>query len=364
MTQHNQNPNPTSQVDDDEIDLMALAKTVWKGRKTIIKTTLIFMGIGLLVAIFSEKEYTASTTFVPQTSDSKIGGSLGGLAAMAGINLGGMNSNSGISPDLYPQIISSIPFQKELLETPLTIKGEKGKITFKEYYTNVKTPGLLGYIKKYTIGLPGLIIKALKGSPKKDQPNVNSQLLMISEDEKGLIEQLSGQLELSVNDVDGSIMLSAKMPEATASAELAIKTEKLLQSYVIDFEIEKSKEQLEFIKKRYEEVEKKFKKIQYNVASYQDKNKYISTALGKTRLQMLLDEYDLIYGVYSELAKQFEAQYLQVTKDTPVFTVIKPVSVPTERSKPKRKIILMIWVFLGGVCGIGIVFGRKIQMKN
>ncbi len=94
MTQQH---NTTKQeVDEDEIDLIALAKTLWEGRKTVIKTTLIFMAIGLFVAIFSQKEYTAATTFMPQTTDGKIGGSLGGLAAMAGINLGGMSSDSGI----------------------------------------------------------------------------------------------------------------------------------------------------------------------------------------------------------------------------------------------------------------------------
>ena len=67
---------------DDEIDLIQLAKTLWNGRKTVIRTTLIFMVLGLFIAIFSAKEYTASTTMVPQSAEggSKLG-SLGGLGS-------------------------------------------------------------------------------------------------------------------------------------------------------------------------------------------------------------------------------------------------------------------------------------------
>ncbi len=64
---------------EDEIDLMELVQKIWAGRKTIFKFLIIFGIIGLFVAIFSETEYTASTTVIPQTSSgNKMGGSLGG----------------------------------------------------------------------------------------------------------------------------------------------------------------------------------------------------------------------------------------------------------------------------------------------
>jgi len=66
----------------------------------------------------------------------------------------------------------------------------------------------------------------------------------------------------------------------------------------------------------------------------------------------------LIYGIYSELAKQLEQAKIQVKQDTPVFTIIEPISVPTKKSKPNRPMILFIWLFLGGILGTGIVFGK------
>lgn len=51
----NNNLQQNQPMEEDEIDLLALAKTLWNGRKTVIKTTLIFMILGLFIAIFSEK---------------------------------------------------------------------------------------------------------------------------------------------------------------------------------------------------------------------------------------------------------------------------------------------------------------------
>jgi LPS O-antigen subunit length determinant protein (WzzB/FepE family) len=361
-----ENTKPTLPSEEDEIDLIALAKTLWSGRKTIIKITLIFMAIGLFVAIFSEKEYTASTTIVPATQGKSIGGSLGGLAAMAGINLGSLGSDSGISPSLYPQIVNSIPFQKQLLQTPLTIEGQDKPITYTDYYTNVYSPSLLGYIKKFTIGLPGLILKAIKSKPviasrhpELVEGEVKEQIQTITDDENQLIKQLKNQLAIDINDKDGYVSISATLPQSEAAAQLAKKAQELLQHYIINFKVQKSKEQLKFIQGRYQEKEKEFRNIQNQLASFKDRNQNINTTLAQSKLVQLQSEYDLAFSVYTELAKQLETQQLQVKQDTPVFTVLKPVTIPMEKAKPKRVLILVIWTFLGAIIGIGIVFGKE-----
>jgi LPS O-antigen subunit length determinant protein (WzzB/FepE family) len=76
-------------------------------------------------------------------------------------------------------------------------------------------------------------------------------------------------------------------------------------------------------------------------------------------LMKLQKDYDLTFTVYSELAKQLETQEINVKEDTPVFTVIKPVSVPLSKSKPKRIIIIVIWMIFGTITGIMMVLGRE-----
>lgn len=351
----------TSQTED-EIDLIQLAKTLWEGRRTVIRTTIIFMVLGLFIAIFSAKEYTASTTMVPQSSEggSSMGSSLGGLAAMAGINLGSMGGGSDIPPTLYPKILGSIPFQKELMQTKLSIEGQNEKVTFADYYLEIKKPNLLGYIKKYSIGLPGVIIKAIRGDADKFQSRVEGEgLISISMDEKKLIERLSEQLSLEVNDKDGYVSLSARMPEAKAAAQLAKKAQELLQQAITAFKIQKAKDQLAFVEERYAEKQNEAGKAQQKLAKFRDRNKNVTRALAQTEEEGLLAEYNLVYGVYSELAKQLETQKIQVKEDTPVFTIIEPVSIPIDKSKPKRPMILIIWTFLGGIVGVGMVFGKE-----
>lgn len=358
-----QNKTITSRVEhEDEIDLIQLAKTLWAGRRSVIKTTLIFMLLGLFIALFSAKEYSASTTMVPQSADggSKLGGSLGGLAAMAGINLGSMGGGSTIPPTLYPKIMSSVPFQKEMMKTPISIEGQKEKVTFQDYYLEIAKPGLLGYIKKYTIGLPGVIIKAIRGDASTPlSKHATGNLLTISQDDKKLMELLSAQLSLEVNDKDGYVSISARMPEARPAAEMVQRAQILLQEAITDIKIKKAKDQMVFVEERYAEKEAAFTAAQNKLASFRDQNKNVSTAMAQTQMERLQSEFSMASSVYTELAKQLETQKIQVKEDTPVFTIIEPVVVPFERSKPKRAMILIIWTFLGGIVGVGMVFGKQ-----
>ena len=150
---------------EDEIDLIALFLKIWENKKLILKYFLIFFLIGIFVAIFSPKEYTAQSVVLPQSNSASGIGSLSGLAAIAGVSIG--NNNGDILPKLYPNIAQSIPFQKEMLKTPINITGIDEPISYQDYYQKYPKTNLLSTIKKYTIGLPGLIIGSFKSEEKK-----------------------------------------------------------------------------------------------------------------------------------------------------------------------------------------------------
>jgi len=80
---------------EDEIDLIELFKKVYNEKKLIFKVTLFTIVFGVVYALFQPNKFTSSTTFIPQLSSGvKTGGSsLGGLASLAGINLGGIWSS-------------------------------------------------------------------------------------------------------------------------------------------------------------------------------------------------------------------------------------------------------------------------------
>ncbi|WP_299017549.1 Wzz/FepE/Etk N-terminal domain-containing protein [uncultured Polaribacter sp.] len=348
--------------EDEFIDIIALLKNFWKSRKLILKIILFFFILGLFVAIFSKKSYTSSSVFVPLIEGKSPVSGLGGLASLAGINIGGGVTNSEISPELYPKIVNSIPFQLELLETKLSIEGQDSLISYRTFYENVYEAGVLANLKKYTIGLPGVLISFFKADEVDSEFSKRTkgeQIMSISSEEHNLINILNDQLDLEVNAKEGFVAVSFSFPEAKASAQLALKAQELLQKYALQFKAQKAIEQLSYIKDRYAEKSKEFNKAKIALARFQDRNRNINTAMGRTTLLSLQSEYNLIFSVYSELAKQLETQQLQVKKDTPLFTVLKPVTIPLQKSAPKRGLILFAFTFVGIVLGFGFVLGKE-----
>lgn len=342
-----------------EIDLIEIIRKLWAKRKFILKVTVVFMALGVLIALFSPKEYTAGCTMVPQIGEKTTGGNLSGLAAMAGINLGSNSGGDVLMPNVYPKILSSVPFQKELMQTEIKFEDYEQPVRLLDYYTGeeYRKFSLLGTIKKYTIGLPGLILGAL--SKEEATPGLpdsaSSGIQSLSKEEDDCMKILANLVTLTVNDKEGYITLSASMPEPVAAAQLAYKVQVLLQKYVTEFKIEKARANLEFIEERYADAKSEFERKQEELAEFRDANRNFASAVAKTTEERLSNEYAVVLGVYSELAKQREQANIQVKEDTPIFAVVEPVTVPTERSKPKRALICVAFTFLGGFCGVGLV---------
>lgn len=361
MNQQN-TPLHLSSPEEDEIDLIALAKTAWSGRRTIIKTTLLFTVLGVFVAISTPNQYSVTATLVPQASSgSKLGG-LSSLAAMAGFNMD-MGTTAELSPAIYPKIVQSVPFKLELLQTKIDFEGRDHAVTLYEYYTDdngSKSFNPIGFLKKYTIGLPGVIIKAIKGEQEETAVVQDSQheVISLSKEEYEILESIGESVSLNADVKEGTLSLTAIMPEALASAQLGQSALTLLQSYITKYKTEKAQEQLNFIQERFEVKKAEFEQVQLNLASFRDRNKFMSTAIAKTEEERLQSEYQIAFSVYNEMAKQLETAKIQVKQETPVLTVIEPIAVPNERSQPNRTQILMIWIFLGGVLGIAWVFGK------
>lgn len=347
-------------VADDEIDLLALVKTLWNGRKIIILSVISGAILGVAVALLSPKEYTASTVMVPQLGDSqsKLGG-LGGLAALAGLSLD-MPPGADLSPIIYPQIIKSIPFQLELMNVPLNFQEHAMPISLFDYYTKYSKSSVLGTIKKYTIGLPGVLISAIKGKPKEISlpGNSGNQPINLTANQNAVKNALEEIISLEVNSKEGFLTLTTRMPEALAAAQLAQQAQSLLQLYITKIKIEKAQFNLDFIQERYNETKSEFEKAQVSLAIVNDRNKNFTSSLPHIETDRIQTQYTITFSVFQELAKQIEQAKIQVKKETPIFTIVQPVIVPSEKSKPKKAMIVAIWLFLGGIVGVGIVFGK------
>ena len=357
----NKNKNMPQRYSDqeDEIDFVELAKTLWKGRKEVVRTTLIFIGIGLFVALTSPAEFTSSVVVKPtiSNSESKLSGGLGGLAAMAGINIGGASSIAEIHPTLYPKIVESYGFQKELMKSSVYVEDLNSEVSFEKYYTSIYNLSFFEIIKKYLVGLPRLIISIFK--PKKETLVYPENIFdTISEMDKEMIKRIKKQVNVYVDEKQGFVSLSATMPEPLQAAQVVLNAQNILQRKVINHKLKKIEEDLVFIEERYNEKKKEFEQAQENLAKYRDANKNVNTATALTELERLESEFELAFSVYSELAKQVETQKIQVKENTPVFAVLQNAVVPLEKSNTSKIMTLVIWSFLGLFLGIALIFGK------
>ena len=333
---------------DDEIDLIALLKTVFTARRFVLRTTTLFAVMGIVVALVSPVSYTASSTFMPQLSEGRSSSSLGGLASLAGINLSAVMGGQPqeISPSLYPKITKSIPYRLSLLNEPFG----PNDISMRTYILeNSSGPSVLSTIKKYTIGLPRLLFS----SSDSVSDNMESSLLTIREEDRDLFAYLDRVLTLEVDEKEGLVSLHAELDDRLVAAKLAQAATDLLQRNVIAFKSQSARNNLDFIERQFESKRQEFESIQDSIAIFKDQNLNITSSLYQNQLSRLESQFTLTSSVFQELAGQVEQAKIQVNKDTPIFTIIEPVSVPLERSKPKRSLIVVIWTLIGGALAVG-----------
>ena len=359
----NNNVQQQNNFEEEEIDIMAIIMRLWEKRWFIIKVTCVFAILGVFVAIFTPKEYTAKCVVVPETKGGAFSSSsLGGLAAMAGINLGAATGGEMLSPAMYDKLLKNINLRKELMQTLINWEEYEEPITILDYYTNpdyAKT-SVMGVVKKYTIGLPFTILNAIRGEQEKEEmqlPADGPKLSAYTQDELKCIKAFAGQYSVMADKKNGDVTITARMPEALAAAQVVDAVQNLLQKYVIELKLQKAEVNYEYIKQRYVEAKVVFEQKQEEYAKFQDANKVLTSALSKAKEEQMRSEFNVAKDLFNQLTTQLVQAEMKIKEDIPILTVVEPVQVPLERSKPQRVKILFMWCFLGGVFGCGLILG-------
>ena len=343
--------------EEEGIDLMAFVRSLWEGRKTIIICTVVFIVLGLVAAITMKRTYTVNTVMVPQLSSGK-NSSLSSLASLAGFDLG-TTASADLSPITYPQIVSSTPFRLELLHTPLHYEKADTAVSMLDYALNYSKPGVMATVMKYTIGLPGVILGAIRG--EKEELSLPAEgaadgpkPLLINKDEAKMMTAIGNTVSLSVDKKEGLLTLTVTGSEPIQTAELALKAQQLLQEQITRFRTEKAEAELEYVQARYTEVKAEADHYQNLLASVTDRSQSMTTTRSRIEMERVRSKYTVANSIFLEMAKQLEQSKMQVKRDTPAFTIVQPVAVPTKPSNSRAK-TLIVWTFLGIVLGCGIV---------
>ena len=299
----------------DEIDLAELWFAIWAGKKLIIAITFIFAVSSIIYAINQPNIYKASTLLAPASEQggagglAKMAGQFGGLASLAGINLGGGGTD----------------------KTGLALEVLKSRLFIENF------------INKHDLLVPLMAAKNW---------NINTNALVLDE------ELYNAKNKTWVREVD-----APKTPEPSSWESFKEFTE------ILSVSTDKETGMITLSIEHYSpEIAKQWliwlvAEINHTMRE-QDKSEaqrsidFLSEKLQETQLA------DMQTVFYQLIEEQTKTIMLAEVSQEYVLKTIDPANAPDEKAKPKRALIVILGTMLGGILSVLIVLVRYFTKNN
>ncbi len=347
-----------------EIDLLELAMKLWQQRKKIIVWCCIGAVLGLVVAFSIPREYETDVTLAPELGNNqKMSGGLGAMAAMVGLGSSAQAGADAVSPTLYPDVVSSVPFLVGLFNVPVEdIEGEK-VVTLREYIEeDLRSPWWSAII-----GLPFKLIGMLKSDDEEGDPNKKTNTFQLTQAESKVVEALRNRITSSVDTKTAVISISVKMQDPLISAVIADTVVYRLQEYITDYRTNKARKDLEYAEMLNKEAQDNYYKAQQTYADYLDRNNGLILHSAQTTRERLQNEATLAFNLYNQTSQNVQTAKAKVQENTPVYAIVSPATVPIKPVAPRKALILIGFVFLAFVASAAwILYGKPMleEIKN
>ena len=309
-----QNDIQAPQPYDDEIDLRELFTVLWAGKKLIVAITAIFAMVSVGYALSLANQYKASAVVSPsQSGGSSLGamaGQLGGLASLAGINIGSGESNE---TQEAMEIMQSWAFMEEFIQT---------------HDLQVPIYAAIGWDKG-------------SNSLKLDNDLYDATLKhwLIEGDESGenrapssweLYEAFRGRVAVSQDKKSGLINISVEY----YSPQIA---KQWVDLFIITIN--------DYMRAR------KLEQVNRNI-------EYLTAQIDKTAIA---DMREVFYQLVEE---QTKSKMLAEASPEYAFVTVSRAMVPEEKSQPKRAQVCVLGTLLGGMLSVLWVLFRRYAFIN
>lgn len=236
---------------DEEIDLGELLSVIWRGKWLIVAVTFIFAVLSVVYALKQPNIYTSEVLLAPAESENSSGlsalaGQFGGLASLAGVNLGGQGTNK---TQLALEVLKSRKFVTEFIANhkimPDLMAVESWDISNGVSYDietyNLETQAWLREVKPPRKAMPSMQ-EAYKVFSKQIiiKTNKETDMLTLSVDHispviarrwvQWLVEDINKEMkERDVLEAQKSVDFLYKQLEATKIADIRIILYKLIE---------------------------------------------------------------------------------------------------------------------------------------
>ena len=317
-------------------------RAVWQERLRIIKTILVFTGLGVLMAFLVKPEFRSEARIMPEmnTGSGDVFKRLASVAGFAGIDFAETEGLDAVRPDLYPNILQSTPFVVQLInQSTVTTDGQHTTIN------RFLLPEAASWSPKYWFAF------LRKNDAYHPLNGSIAGPVRLSARQQDLADEIGERVSAKLDTRSGIITITSDMPDANVAAAVAQFAMDYLTQYVTSYRTGKARQDLQFYAQRLKEAQQRYQTAQFNVFQYNDHHKYYVVQAATMEKQRLEAELSIAQTVYTELSRQFEQAKLKVQERTPVFKVLEPAQVPLKRVSPKRTLIVL------GVAAVGFVVG-------
>jgi uncharacterized protein involved in exopolysaccharide biosynthesis len=371
-------PAETYYSDDDRefIDIMGLLKDLWVNKLTILFVTAIFLTIGIINYVGSERIYYSETKVIPEStsSSSRVGQLFQQYESIFGVQRAG-NEND-ISVSMYPYIVESIPFQIELMQREVYFQSLGKRVPIFDYYNEYHqksfTQAFADNLWNYTIALPITIYNGIRSIGAESSTRADVQFseftsfdspIKLDNRVRNVATKVSEMITITREPQSSFIIIGVSMPDPTAASEMVILIKDLLKNYVIEYRTEKTMKNMMFIEDQFEEAEQNFRAAQDSLAEFQDRNVNIQRRSFEVIEQRLQSEYELAFGLYNTLARRLQEVKIEVQEETPVFRVQEPAMIPGKPSSPSELRTIGGSLFAGLFFGVLFIYLRRLALS-
>lgn len=320
--------------------------------KKIAIVTIVFGAIGVLAALTQQRKFAVSVVLAPESTSSSKSSSLGGLASMFGVNVGGSTSPDAMNISLFPEIAQSTPFLTSLFNVELSKmpKLPKDPIEARKILEGPLPKFLLyDYLTGRTEedGWLDSLMKSIFGDDEIEDPDYlrvnNSQLTY---EQSLVLRKLRGIIGVDVDKKTGITTLSLSMNDPLMCTQLADTVCRKLREFVFDYRTQKERRNFEYYEAMCDSTYKIMVDAQAAYAASVDNNQSVILQKVNMRSQRLEQEATVASQVYQQMVQQREMSRAQLQDMKPVFAVVEPASMPQLPSNSRKKTCMTI-TFLG-----------------
>ncbi|MFY0626287.1 MAG: hypothetical protein JXR07_08335 [Reichenbachiella sp.] len=340
----------------EEITLNELIEELVSKKFTILYFVSAFFLIGLVLALTTPAEFKVQTSVIQASKESSNLGNLSGLAGAAGINLGGITEEVLVSDQIYPSIVNSTVFLRDVLYDSCFFRLLGKEQTVYNYYLNDHRYSLIDKL----LSTPGDVIGFIMSDDEDDEDDQFDRYISLSSEEIEFIEDLRERINVESDLSTGLLLVSVKLQDPVACAQITEKTLFYLKEYILKLNVQQSLEKRDYLDQRLTDVKNNYEEASAVLSIFMDRNRDVVSSKRKFEEQVLKSEYDLAFASYQNVVQQIEEVDFEIKGKTPFFSEIEPIKIPQKKSEPKTVLILVFFMFMGGFIGVSLVIVKRL----